>query len=166
MRITNSIIQRNALANLQLNMRRILEAQDMTTSGKRIRAVSDDPIGASQVMQANGSLRALEQYKRNIGSATARVNAEEATLDQLTHLLERAKELGISAAGANASAQTRLTVKAEVDQLMAAAVQLGNQQHEGEFLFGGDQSTTVPFTGSTPPFSAAPPMAVRTCDTS
>ena len=166
MRITNSIIQRNALANLQLNMRRILEAQDATTSGKRIREVSDDPIGASKVMQANGSLRALEQYKRNISSATARVNAEEATLDRLTQLLERAKELGISAAGANASAQTRLTVKAEVDQLLSSAVQLGNQQHEGEYLFGGDQSATVPFTGTTPPFSAVPPTGTRRAEIS
>ena len=166
MRITNSIIQRNALANLQLNMRRILESQDQATTGKRIRSVSDDPIGASRVMQAEGSLRAMEQYKRNISSATARVNAEEAALDRVTQLLERAKELGISQAGANASAQTRLTAKAEVDQLLSAAVQIGNQQHEGEYLFGGDQSATAPFQGVTPPFSALPPSGTRRAEIS
>ena len=161
MRITNSIIQRNALANLQLNMRRILEAQDSATTGKRIHEVSDDPIGASKVMQADGSLRALEQYKRNVSSATARVSAEETTLDRLTQLLERAKELGISQAGTNASASTRLVVKAEIDELLGTAVQLGNQQHEGEYLFGGDQSTTAPFQSATPPFSATPPTGAR-----
>jgi len=71
MRITNGIIQRSALANLQLNIRRVLEAQEASTTGKRIRAVSNDPIGASQVRQSDESLRALEQYKRNIASATA-----------------------------------------------------------------------------------------------
>ena len=89
MRITNGIIQRSALANLQLNMRRMYEQQENVSSGKRIRAVSDDPIGASQVMQADGSLRAIEQYKRNINSATSRVSAEENALDHLTQLLER-----------------------------------------------------------------------------
>src|SRR6476659_829636 len=98
MRITNGIIQRTALANLQLNMRGMLDAQVAASTGKRIRAVSDDPIGASQVMQASGSLRALDQYKRNIGSATARVNAEETALDSLTRILERAKEIGITQA--------------------------------------------------------------------
>jgi len=166
MRITNGIIQRSALANLQLNMRRILEAQEQATSGKRIRAASDDPIGASQVMQADGSLRALDQYKRNIASATARVNAEEGVLDRLTELLDRAKELGISQAGSNASAATRLTTKAEVDQLLAAAVQLGNQRHEGEYLFGGSQSTTAPFQTASPPFAAAPPTGTRTTEIS
>jgi flagellar hook-associated protein 3 FlgL len=62
MRITNSIIQRSALANLQSNMRRVLEAQENATTGKKIRAASDDPIGASQVMQSDGSLRAIGQY--------------------------------------------------------------------------------------------------------
>lgn len=161
MRITNGIIQRSALANLQLNLRRLLDSQDTATSGKRIRKPSDDPVGTSQLLQTNGSLRALEQYKRNVTSASARMNAEENTLDRLTEILERAKELGISQAGANASATTRLTVKAEVDQLLGAAVQLGNQQHEGEYLFGGNQSNTAPFQGTTPPFSAAPPTGTR-----
>jgi flagellar hook-associated protein 3 FlgL len=161
MRITNGIIQRTALANLQLNMRRVLEAQSASTTGKRIRAVSDDPIGASQVMQSDGSLRALEQYRRNITSATARVNAEEGALDGLTQLLERAKELGISQSVSSASSASRLTTKAEVDQLISAAVQFGNRQHEGEYLFGGVQSTTAPFTSTSPPFSAAPPTGTR-----
>jgi flagellar hook-associated protein 3 FlgL len=166
MRITNSIIQRNALANLQLNMQRMAEAQDTATTGKRIRVASDDPIGASQVMQADGSLRALDQYRRNIGHATARVDAEEGALDSLTQILERAKELGISQAGTNASAATRLTTKAEVDQLIASAVQTGNQQIEGEYLFGGVQSSTAPFQSATPPFSAVPPTGTRKAEIS
>jgi flagellar hook-associated protein 3 FlgL len=166
MRITNSIIQRSSLANLQVNMRRILDAQEQLTTGKRIRAASDDPIGASQVMQADGSLRALDQYKRNVGSANARVNAEEGVLDRLTEILSRAKELGISQAVATSSPATRQATKAEVDQLLAEALRLGNQQHEGEYLFGGNQSTTAPFQTATPPFSAAPPTGARTTEIS
>ena len=161
MRITNGIIQRTALANLQTNMRRMLEAQDATSSGKRIHIASDDPIGASQVMQADGSLRALDQYKRNINSATARVNAEETALDTLTTILERAKEIGITQAMASASPATRAAGKAEVDQLIASVVQLGNQQHEGEYLFGGLQSSTAPFQSGTPPYAAVPPTGSR-----
>lgn len=166
MRITNGIIQRTALANLQVNMRRMLDAQEQMSTGKRIRVASDDPIGASQVMQADGSLRALEQYKRNVDSATARVGAEEGVLDRLTEILTRAKELGISQAVASASPATRLTTKAEVDQLLAAAMQLGNQRHEGEYLFGGNQSGTTPFQTTTPPFSAVPPTGSRTAEIS
>jgi len=161
MRITNGIIQRNAVANLQLNLRRMADAQDAASTGKRIRNVSDDPIAASQVMRANGSLRALDQYQRNIGSATARVNAESGALDSLTEILERAKEIGVSQAVGTASASTRAAGKAEIDQLLASALQLANQQHEGEYLFGGVQSSTQPFQSATPPFSAVPPTGSR-----
>jgi flagellar hook-associated protein 3 FlgL len=161
MRITNGIIQRSALANLQLNTRRMFDAQETISSGKRIRAASDDPIAASQVMQADGSLRALDQYRRNINSATARVNAEESTLDQLTQLLERAKELGISQAVSSTDPSLRTSAKTEVDELIASAIQLGNRQHEGEYLFGGIQSTSAPFQQTTPPFSTVPPTGTR-----
>src|SRR6185295_798954 len=40
MRITNGIIQRTALANLQLNMRGMLDSQQTATTGKRIRVAS------------------------------------------------------------------------------------------------------------------------------
>jgi flagellin-like hook-associated protein FlgL len=77
-------------------MRHMLESQETAATGKRIRAASDDPVGASALMQADGLLRALEPYKRNIGNATSRVNAEEGALDSPTQLLEWAKELGVS----------------------------------------------------------------------
>jgi flagellar hook-associated protein 3 FlgL len=161
MRITNGIVQRSAIASLQRNMRRMLETQELATTGKRIRTASDDPIGASQVMQSDGSLRALEQYRRNIASATARVNVEEGVLNGLTDILNRAKELGLTQAGSPANPATRATTKAEVDQLLAAATQLGNTQHQGEYLFGGDNSASVPFQAATPPFAPIPPTGTR-----
>jgi flagellar hook-associated protein 3 FlgL len=161
MRVTNGIIQRSAIANLQLNMQRMLDAQEESSTGKRIRQISDDPIAASRVMQTTTSMRALDQYQRNISTATGRVNAEETALDSLTTILERAKEIGVSQAVSTASAQTRAAGKAEVDQLIASALQLGNQQYEGEYLFGGIQSNTAPFQGATPPFSAVPPTGGR-----
>jgi hypothetical protein len=44
-------------------------------------------------MQARGSLRALEQYRRNVDSATSRADAEGGVSDRLTPTLVRAKEL-------------------------------------------------------------------------
>ncbi|MEP7345481.1 MAG: flagellin, partial [Gemmatimonadaceae bacterium] len=81
--------------------------------------------------------------------------------DRLTTSLERAKQLGMQEGSGTASAQTRLIAKAEVDQILAFAVQLANTKFEGEYLFGGDQSGTIPITQSTPPFSTVPPTGQR-----
>lgn len=112
-------------------------------------------------MASDRSLRAITQYKRNIDSAVSRVSREENVLDSVSLLLERAKELALGQAGAPADAQSRLITKAEIDGIITQIVQLGNTSHEGEFLFGGDQSQTAPFTTTTPPFATVAPTGVR-----
>ena len=166
MRITTSITTRNALHALQRSLRQVDEAQNRATSGLKVHVASDDPAAATSIVASASSLRAIEQYQRNVNAATARLAAEEQALGGVTVILERVKELAISQGTGTADANTRLTVKAEIDQLMQAALQLANQQYEGEYLFGGDQSLTAPFQSGTPPFSSAPPTGARRAEIS
>jgi flagellar hook-associated protein 3 FlgL len=161
MRITNSILQKSALGTLQTNLQQIERAQSEVSTGLRIQKASDDPTASASSMQASGSLRALAQYKRNVQTASARTGSEENALDQLTDILTRGRELATSQATSTASAQTRIAAKAEVDQLLQQAVQLGNTQFQGEYLFGGDQVTTAPFTSAVPPFVTTAPTGQR-----
>lgn len=161
MRITNNMVSRNSLASLQRSLKAVNEAQNRATNGLRVEKASDDPSAATAIMASGSSIRAIDQYKRNINSARARLDREESILGSVTQMLERAKELGVQQGSSTADAQTRLTAKAEIDQLIQSVVQLGNTQHEGEFLFGGDQSNVAPFNTTTPPFSAAPPTGIR-----
>ncbi len=161
MRITNNMISRNALGSLQRSLQRVDEAQHRATTGLRVEKASDDPSAANSIMASGSSIRAIEQYKRNINSANARLDREESILDCVSHALERAKELGVAQGSSTADAQTRMTAKAEVDQILQSVIQLGNTQHEGEYLFGGDQSNVAPFNSATAPYSAAPPAGTR-----
>jgi flagellar hook-associated protein 3 FlgL len=136
-RITNSILQRTALAGIQQNLRDIQDATDRAVSGTRIRAASDDPGVAGTVMRTDSRLRALDQYQRNIGSARSRLAMEESVLDQVTDLLSRARELAMRESGGAANAMTREITRAEVDQLLETAIQLGNTLLDGLYLFGG-----------------------------
>jgi flagellar hook-associated protein 3 FlgL len=149
------------MADLQRAMQRVYASQQQLTTGRRVERVSDDPGAARAIMQSSGALRALEQYRRNIGSATARLNEEERVLTELNDMMTRAKELALAEGSSSASATTRLAAKAEIDQLISAALQLGNSQYLNEYLFGGDQSDTPPFTTNAPPFAAAPPNGRR-----
>jgi flagellar hook-associated protein 3 FlgL len=161
MRITNNIIQSNALANLQTNLRRVAEAQERASSGLRIRKPSDDPAGAARAIQTRGSIRALDQYQRNIAMANSRAASEETALGQLGDLLTRAKELGMSQGTAGADGATRAITRAEVDQLLQAAIQLGNTKFGDEYLFGGQRADRAPFDASqvatTPAYVALDP---------
>jgi flagellar hook-associated protein 3 FlgL len=145
MRITNSITTQKALRTMQHAQRDVARASDRVTSGLRFTRASEDPNAAGQVMRTSGSLRALEQYRRNVDAATARTSAEESVLDQITTVLTRASEIGIGQGTATATAETRRVAKAEVDQLLRFTVGLGNTRHADAYLFGGAQSAVAPF---------------------
>ncbi len=146
MRITNSITTQKALRTMQQGQRDIARASDRVTTGLRFTRASEDPNAAGQVMRTSGSLRALEQYRRNVDSATARTAAEESVLDQVTNVLTRALELGMAQGTGTANAETRRVAKAEVDQLLRFTVGLGNTRYADAYLFGGAQSAVAPFT--------------------
>jgi flagellar hook-associated protein 3 FlgL len=145
MRITNSITTQKALRTMQQAQRDIARASDRVTTGLRFSRASEDPNAAGQVMRTSGSLRALEQYRRNVDAATARASAEESVLDQVTTVLTRATELGLAQATGTATAETRRVAKAEVDQLLRFAVGLGNTRYADSYLFGGAQAAVAPF---------------------
>lgn len=153
MRVTNNIIQRNAAFTLQQNLQAMAKAQTQVSTGQRYTQFSDDPQAQSSVMQTSSSLRALEQYQRNIGDATARANMEDTVLQQLTDAVDRGRDIALQEGTTTATASTRLAAKAEVDNILDSVVGMGNTKYQDSYLFGGDQTTTAPLT-NTPPFYA------------
>jgi flagellar hook-associated protein 3 FlgL len=148
MRITSNMIAAQQMTALQSNISLMQQAQERASSGKKLNVASDDPAAAMSVMGTGSSLRALEQYRTNVQRASDRIDLEDRVLSQLGDLISRAKELAVSQAGDTANDQTRSVANAEVQQLFHQIVQLGNTKFGGEYLFGGDQSATQPFSDS------------------
>jgi flagellar hook-associated protein 3 FlgL len=161
MRVSTIGLTHQTLAGIQRAAAALQEATVRTQTGLKIARPSDDPHGASSVMLTSSALRALDQYGRNVSSATARLNMEEGVLSQVTNSLDRAKQLALQEASGTANSQTRLVAKAEIDQILSFAVQLANTRHQGEYLFGGDQSTSPPITSNAAPYSATPVTGQR-----
>jgi len=157
------MIQSRATSVLQLNLQQMSQANDQVGSGNRYQTFADDPQAQSSIMQTSGSLRALTQYQRNVSDAQARTTAEDSVLDQLSTMLDRAKQIAVQQGTPNGSPDTRAGAKAEVDDLIDSVVGLGNTKYLDGYLFGGDNVTDAPLT-NTPPFyaTATPPSGQHT----
>jgi flagellar hook-associated protein 3 FlgL len=143
-RITNSLITQGAISAMLSSQRGIESASRQVSTGIRVDRVSADPTAGSQIMLASNQMRALTQYKRNVDSATAKSDAQEAVLNSVSDLLTRARELGVSQSSDTANSTTRTAVKQEVDQLLRQAAASANTKHDGAYLFGGSQSDSAP----------------------
>lgn len=166
MRITNTILTRDSLAYVQANLRPIARAQSQVSTGLRMQKGSDDPSASGAVMRTAGSIRALEQYRRNIGAGAARTAAEDNVLGQLSDVLTRAKEIAISQDSSLADATTNAATRAEVRELLGFVGGLANTRHGDEYLFGGDSALTPPVADVTDPLAAVLPTGVRQTEVS
>lgn len=151
MRVTNTLIQRNATTMLQQNLQAMAKAQAQVSSGQKYTAFSDDPQAQSSVMQTSSSLRALDQYQRNISDATARANMEDSVLQQLGDSVSQATQVAMQQGNSTSTASTRLAAKAQIDNLIDSVVSLGNTKYQNDYLFGGNDVTDAPLS-NTPPF--------------
>lgn len=157
MRITNNLTLMRSLGTVQTGMSDVAAAQKRVSTGQRIDRPSDDPATAARVLATDSDLRALTQYGRNISAARERLSVEETALDQVSGILERARELGYGQAGATANAQTRNTTADEVDELRRQVIQIANIQSGDAHVFGGlypDRAPLDAVTGAEDP--AAP----------
>ncbi len=156
MRISNQMILRGSQSRLQSSLQGVDRLREDISSGIRIRKMSDDPTASTEVVRVGSSLRAISRFRQNSQAATTRATTEENVLDNLTNVMTRAAELAVAQASGTANAQTRTITKAEIDQLISFAVDLGNTSIGDDFLFGGTRSGERPFAvPSTPtgPFS-------------
>ena len=149
MRITNNMATRLAVTQFDVSRSKLEDAQRKVTTGKAFSAASEDPTAALSVMANTGALRALDQYKRNIGAGNRRLALEETAVSQLSSILERAKELGMAMATDTVTPAIRQAAAREANQLLQAAAALGNTQDGSEFLFGGTKTDAPPFTVNT-----------------
>jgi len=151
MRISNALLYKNLSGDLATAMANTEAAERQVSTGRRFRAVSEDPLNGLEVVRTERGLRALDQYRRNSSAVRTRLDTEDAVLSQVLNLLDDAKGIALSQGSATASSATRLNAATTLDGILAQLTSLGNTRLGDEYLFGGTAVTTPPFTltGST-----------------
>ncbi len=145
MRVTNQTVLRNSISRLQQNLQSVERAREDIASGLRLRKMSQDPTAGSEVVRVGSSMRAIDQFRRNIRMGVGRIDTEENVLNSVTNALGRGMELAISQASVTATVDSRIAVKAEVDALINFTVGLANTRFGDDYVFGGTRGGEPPF---------------------
>jgi flagellar hook-associated protein 3 FlgL len=146
MRISSSLFYQTSQANIAQAMSEAYTAQQQLSSGRSFTQPSENPIAALTVIKAEQGMRGVTQYTRNTQGAQTRLNTEESALNQMLDLVTAARDTGLAEGSANASAATKASAATAVQTILDQAVALGNTKLGNEYIFAGNQVTTVPFT--------------------
>lgn len=145
MRVSNKELYETVMGNMHRNLEKLLEFQDSASSGKKIKKPSDNPAGAMKVVDYNTAISKAEQYQRNINNGTAFLNATETAMSTTQDILQRAKELAISALNGTNSAADRNAMAKEVEQLYGQLRQIANTKYDDRYIFAGFRTDVAPY---------------------
>lgn len=144
-RVSNLLRTNTAGAQIARTQRRLLEAQNELSTGRRLSSASDDPGDAAIVQQLQKTIEQRRAFLGNLNRAGNHLGAVDSTLGDLSDLLNRAKEIASANVGSDVTADQREGAAAIIESLYGEALTLANRQFEGTYLFGGDRADRPPF---------------------
>lgn len=144
------------LQTLQKREAEMAKLQSQIASGLRVQSPGDDPVGAAQAELARSRLARLAQDQRAMQLAQGTLATADGALAQGVDLLQSAREALVAAGNGSYTADDRaklaLTLRATRDQLLSAA---NAPDGAGGYVFGGQGTTTQPFSANPIAFVAA-----------
>ena len=149
MRLSSANAYDNALQNIYARQSELAGQQEKLTSGKNVNRVSDDPTGAAQAERALTRLARIASDNRALEVQRSTITLAESTLGDATSVVQRLRELTVSAGNGAYSASDRSSIAKEMiglrEQLFAIA---NSRDSNGTPLFGGLGSASAPFSDS------------------
>jgi len=147
MRIASSMIYQQAITTIDSNQVSLATLQGQMSSGLRVQTASDDPVAASQVLNAQQAQDDVTQWQSNSTSLTNRLNLENSALMAVGSSLNQVQTLVIEANNATTNDADRTAIAQQLQQqLQAILAQANAQDGQGRYLFGGTQDANQPFT--------------------
>lgn len=146
MRISTAQIQRSGVNAIIDQQSKLSHTQLQLSTGKRILQASDDPAGAAKVLDLKQSISILERYQDSAGIIEDKLALEETTLGSVNDLLINLKELAIQGANGTQSSVSLESISSEVEQNLESILGLANTSDGTDYIFGGYQTATIPFS--------------------
>ena len=163
MRITEGLVSRRMLQDLQRAKLAESQAAAQVSTGNRMQRPSDDPHGAMRAVRIRADLAATSQYRRNVDDSLAWAQGTDGALASINDVLQRVRELVVQGGNDAMSQKDRADMAAEIDQLISQAKSAANTRYNGQYIFAGEDNATPPYQPDGPDaFGGTTGAVVRT----
>jgi flagellin len=149
MRINTNVNALNVLRNLASSEQAVGSATQKLSSGFRINRASDDAAGLAIANKLRNTGRALTAAQKNVEQGTAMLQIADGSLQSISSILDRMKELATQHESANTGTDAQANIEAEFDVLSAEIDRIvATTQYEGSDILGQSLAFRVDDTGT------------------
>jgi flagellar hook-associated protein 3 FlgL len=145
-RITQSMLSRSVLSDIQDVAERLQRTRERLASGKELTRPSDDPFRASRALAYRTEVAENVQHQRSIREANGWQTVTDTALRSIGDALLRVRELVVQGANGSTAAADRAVIAREVETLLDGMKNDANAQYAGRYVFSGTATLTAPYT--------------------
>jgi flagellar hook-associated protein 3 FlgL len=144
-RITNGMLSGTTLNDLNSSLSALQRTSEEMSSGKTILEPSDNPFGASQVIDLQSQLDGLSSYASNAKEGEGWATTSDSAMSSIGSAVQRIRELLVQASNGTNSPSSLNAIGIEVSQLTETIKGDANAQYAGQYVFSGTATTTPPY---------------------
>jgi flagellin len=144
--INTNIGSNNAVRLLDITARNQQITMDRLTSGSRINSSKDDAAGMSVVTNMTKQIRGLDMAVRNANDGMNMMQTMDATMSQVTDMMQRMRELGIQSLNGTYTSAQRLDMNEEYQALGREMGRIASAtKFNGISVFKGSSTANLSF---------------------
>jgi flagellar hook-associated protein 3 FlgL len=144
-RITPAMVTASTLNDLNSSLAALERTGSELSSGRTILEPSDNPYGASRVIDLQSQLAGLSGYEGNAQDGISWQNTSTSAMTNINEVVQRVRELLIQSANGTYNQADLNTIALDVEQLTQSVKQDANTQYAGQYVFSGTLTTTPPY---------------------
>jgi flagellar hook-associated protein 3 FlgL len=146
MRVGENTTLNTVRDSLSRSRHRMADLQKQNATMKRVNTPSDDPVGNAKLMTIRNETLENQQYEQNANIARTFLNYTDSSLEEVTNLLVRAKELALGQASSAANgAESRVMVAEEIKNITSEINSISNRRLGDRYVFAGFKTNSQPF---------------------
>ena len=143
MRITNKIMQRNNLSNINTNKVYQDKLSTQMSTQKKVNRPSDDPVVSIRALRLRSNVTEVTQYySKNIPDAESWLNVTEDALKNLTEIITSMIKQSTKGSNGDLKAEDRQIILEQLKALGDEVYSTGDADYAGRYVFTGYRTDT------------------------
>lgn len=130
---------------LNMNLAKLIRAQEQVSTGKKLLRPSDDPVGTTTVLALQRQLGDVSRYSQAIDSARPLLESGMGALNEGSNILTEVRSLAVQGLNGTLSSADRRALAQDLRLLKARLLEVGNTKLGDRYLFGGTSTRSKPF---------------------
>ena len=138
------------VVNLSSSLDQTQASQEQLTqelsSGLRVTSIGDDPVAAAQNVQLLNTIQQDDSFTQTTSLTQGMLRVTDSALGSVVTQLNQALSLAGQANNGPLNASDLKSISNQIAGIRDEVLSLANTDYQGQYVFGGSQTATTPFT--------------------